>query len=248
MIQISNLHKRFGKQVVLEAVNLSLPDAGIFAILGPNGSGKTTLIKTILGMVIPDKGDILFAGENIRQKWAYRENIGYLPQIARFPDNLKVQELIQFIQKIRPQATREQQLIQRFGLEPFLDKRLGTLSGGTRQKVNLVLTFMYDSPLFILDEPTTGLDPVAMIELKQLMQEEKAQGKLILITTHIMDFVEAMADDILFLLEGNIRFQGSQARLRDNYGGVSLEMAIARMLQEAAGTTHAENVPQKLTT
>ena len=142
MVSIQNLYKKFGKNHVLKGVDLSIKDGGIFAVLGPNGSGKTTLIKSILGMVIPNKGDITVLGENIKKNFNYRHQIDYLPQIANFPTNLKVKELINMIKDLRGNTTEDLRLIELFRLEPFLDKKLGNLSGGTKQKVNIVLTFM----------------------------------------------------------------------------------------------------------
>ena len=232
MIEITNLHKKYGKVEVLDSVSLSIQEKGIFAILGPNGSGKTTLIKSILGMVIPQSGDILINGVNVKGKFEYRKNIDYLPQIAQFPENLSVTELLRMIKNLRNKNAKDDELIKLFKLEPFLDKKLGNLSGGTKQKVNLVLTFMFDSPLLILDEPTTGLDPVSLLHLKDLIREEKAAGKTILITTHIMDFVESMADEIVFLLEGNIYFKGTVDELKKKSDRNNLEHAIATILSE----------------
>ena len=166
MIQIENLYKKFGKNEVLSGVDLMIDGGGIFAVLGPNGSGKTTLIKSILGMVVPNKGSIMVDGKSIRKNWKYRQEIDYLPQIANFPGNLKVKELIRMIKDLRQKPSEADKLIEMFALGTFLDKKLGTLSGGTKQKVNIVLTFMFDSPLIILDEPTTGLDPASLIALK----------------------------------------------------------------------------------
>ena len=232
MIEIRELHKTFGKVEVLDSVSLTIDEKGIFAILGPNGSGKTTLIKSILGMVIPQSGEILLNGKSIKGQWEYRNDINYLPQIAQFPDNLKVLELIGMIKNLRPKPGKDDELIKLFKLEPHLNKKLGNLSGGTKQKVNLVLTFMFDSPILILDEPTTGLDPVSLIHLKELIRKEKAAGKTILITTHIMDFVETMADEIVFLLEGNIYFKGTVADLKKRSSENNLEHAIASILSE----------------
>ena len=207
MVSIQNLHKKFGKNQVLTGVDLEIKEGGIFAVLGPNGSGKTTLIKSILGMVIPNEGTIKVRNQNIKNSSDYRYNIDYLPQIANFPSNLKVKELIKMIKDLRGKTNEDERLIELFKLTPFLDKKLGTLSGGTKQKVNLVLTFMFNSPLIILDEPTSGLDPISMIRLKDLIQAEKAKGKTILITSHIMSFVEEVSDEIVFLLEGKIYFK-----------------------------------------
>ncbi len=235
MIEISNLRKKFGKVQVLDGISLEINGGGIFAVLGPNGSGKTTLIKSILGMVIPQTGTIHIDKQPVKKQWEYRKNINYLPQIARFPENLKVQELVGMIKNLRGQKANDQELIELFGLAPFLDKKLGNLSGGTKQKVNLVLAFMFDCPLLILDEPTTGLDPVSLIHLKELLKKEKAAGKTILITTHIMDFVETMADEIVFLLEGNIYFKGTVNELKLKSPKNDLEHAIATILTETNG-------------
>lgn len=227
MIQVETLHKNFGKNQVLTGLDLHIQEGGIFAILGPNGSGKTTLIKTILGMVIPNKGTITVLRKSIKNEWKYRHKIQYLPQIANFPGNLRVKELVRMIKDIRQEPCEEKKLIALFGLEPFLNKKLATLSGGTKQKVNIVLTFMFDSPLIILDEPTSGLDPVALIHLKELIQQEKIKGKTILVTSHIMQFVEEVADEIVYLLEGKIYFKGTLNQLMEKTGQTNVEHAIA---------------------
>ncbi|WP_405573915.1 ABC transporter ATP-binding protein [Winogradskyella sp. Asnod2-B02-A] len=232
MVTIENLHKKFGKNQVLSGVDLNISEGGIFAVLGPNGSGKTTLIKSVLGMVIPDKGNITVLGENIKKNSEYRHKIDYLPQIANFPSNLRVKELIKMIKDLRKQTNEDERLIELFRLEPFLDKKLGNLSGGTKQKVNLVLTFMFDSPLIILDEPTTGLDPISLIRLKDLIKAEKAKGKTVLITSHIMSFVEEISDEIVFILEGKIYFKGSIQKLKTKTNQPDFEHAIASILTD----------------
>jgi len=240
MIEIKNIHKKFGKVEVLKGLDLSInsdPSGGaIFAILGPNGSGKTTLIKSILGMVIPNSGQIEIQGESVLKKHQYRNNINYLPQIANFPSNLSVSELIKMVKNLRPKPASDQDLIHLFGLEPFLDKKLGNLSGGTKQKVNILLTFMFDSPLIILDEPTTGLDPLSLINLKNIIVAEKEKGKTILITSHIMSFVEEMADEIVFLLDGKIYFKGTLTAIKEQTDQTDLEHAIAAILTHTNST------------
>jgi Cu-processing system ATP-binding protein len=230
MIEIKALHKRFGKLTVLDDLDLEIGQGGIFAILGPNGSGKTTLIKCLLGMVIPNMGSIRIDGENILGKWDYRNNLNYLPQIANFPPNLTVEELFRMVKNLRPKQANDKPLIELFGLTEFLNKKLGNLSGGTKQKVNIVLTFMFDSELLFLDEPTTGLDPVSLIHLKELIQQEKDNGKTILITTHILSFVNEVADEIVFLLDGKIYFKGSIDALKERTHDDNLEHAIANLI------------------
>lgn len=232
MIQIKGLEKSFGKNHVLKGLDLRLEPPGLIAILGPNGSGKTTLIKTILGMVIPNRGDVFINGDPVRNAWQYRRQISYLPQIARFPENIRVSELISMVKDLRGETEMDVALVSYFGLQPFMDKKLGNLSGGTRQKVNLVLCFMYDCPIVILDEPTAGLDPVSLVRLKKLIQSKRKEGKLILITTHVMNLVEELAEEVVYLLEGNIHFRGSVDELKEKYKGRNVEESIAALLQK----------------
>lgn len=242
MIKINNLSKSFGKKKVLSGISLSLEDAGVTAILGPNGSGKTTLIKCLMGMVLPDDGEISFKDKNIIGEYLYRDAIGYLPQIARFPENLKVKELITWIVKIRKQVDNRNKYIEAFGIQTVLDQTLGTLSGGTRQKVNLILALMHDHPVLVLDEPTVGLDPVALVILKSLLREERDRGKIIVISTHIMDFVDQVADRIVYLLDGSIYYDGTLSRLKKQHGVATIEEVIVSILSnkmsDHAGSRH----------
>ncbi len=231
MIEFKDVHKKYGKLEVLKGVSFTIKDGGIIAILGPNGSGKTTSMKSFLGMVVPTKGEIFFNGKSIKNQWAYREQISYLPQIANFPNNLKVKELIAMIKNIKKLPCRDQELIELFGLQKHLNKSLGNLSGGTKQKVNLVLTFMVDVPVLVLDEPTSGLDPIAILALKKLILREKEKGKTILITSHILSFIEELSDEILFILEGNIYFRGTPEQLLKTTQKNNFQEAIAELLK-----------------
>jgi Cu-processing system ATP-binding protein len=227
---IRNLHKAYGKNEVLKGVDIELPDGCITAVLGPNGSGKTTLIKCILGMVIGQVGEIMVSEKDITGDWHYRSDIGYLPQIARFPENLKLRELIRMVKDIRNQPAYDEELISLFGLEPYMGKPLHYLSGGTRQKVNILLAFMFNCHYLILDEPTVGLDPLALIGFKDLLTNKKDAGKAILLTTHMVSLVEELADEVIFILEGKIYFQGKIEALKAQSNETNLERAIAGIL------------------
>lgn len=231
MININGLYKAFGKNQVLRDVNLNFEGSGITAILGPNGSGKTTLLKCFLGLTHFDDGDILFDGQTVKNQHAYRSKVSHLPQIATFPDNLTPLDLIHMIKDLREEDSNEDYFVDMFDLKPELNKKMAFLSGGNKQKVNLLLSLMFDNPLLILDEPTSGLDPVAIINLKRYLKAERSKGKLILITTHIMSFVEELADKIVFLLDGKIYFDGNTQALMLKHEADSLELAIANILQ-----------------
>ena len=230
MVKFIEVNKRFGRLQVLKDVSINVEEGIKTAILGPNGSGKTTLIKTLLGMVIPDSGDVIFKGESVLGKYKYRREIVYMPQIALFPQNLTVKELLELIPKLRKQEAKYDDLVDRFGVNEFMHKKMNALSGGMRQKVNLVLAFMFDVPLVILDEPTNGLDPVAVLELKKLLYEEEKKGRTIMFTSHIMDFVQQMADRIVFLLEGVVNFEGTVSEILTETGTSNLEEAVASLI------------------
>lgn len=230
MIEFINLNKSFGKNLVLDNLNLNVSEGKISAVLGPNGSGKSTIIKCLLGLVLPESGQILFDGQPIRNAWQYRQKIDYLPQIARFPENLTTGELIKMITDIRQQQGDSEALIELFELSPFMHKKIRHLSGGTRQKVNILLTFMFNNPVIILDEPSSGLDPVAIIRLKDLIHRERDNGKTILFTSHIMSLVEDLADEIIFLLEGKVYFRGSKEEILQFSDKSNLESAIAAII------------------
>ena len=232
MIEIKGIRKKFGKLEVLKGFDFSLTEGKITAVLGPNGSGKTTLIKSVLGLVIPSSGEIFINGGLISKDWLYRSKIGYLPQIARFPENLKVKEILKLIEEVRNEKGDYEGLIDQFDLKDFLNKKLRQLSGGTRQKVNIILTFMFECPLYILDEPTAGLDPIALIRLKELIVRKKKEGKTFLITTHIMSLVEELADELVFLLEGQVYFKGTFDQMLKIEKEENLEKAIASILEK----------------
>lgn len=233
MITIENIEKSFGKLPVLKGINIRIGKGKIAAVLGPNGSGKTTLIKCILGLVVPDKGEISVNGRDVKKNYSYRNDIGYLPQIARFPENLNVKELLEMIQDLRKTKGEPGKLLSVFGINEFLNKPLRNLSGGTRQKVNVVLSLMFSPQIYIFDEPTVGLDPISRVRFKEWIKNEKRNGKTALLVTHLLSEVEELADEVIFLLEGNVYYKGSPQELKSAQAEDTLEKAIAKMLETA---------------
>jgi len=233
MIRIENLFKQFGGLEALKGMNLEIPEGQATGIVGPNGAGKTTLIKTLLGLVKADSGTIHVDGVKLNGNWQYRENLGYMPQVARYPENMKVHELLEFIKGLRNQeAVFEQELIEQFKLGPELDKQLRTLSGGNRQKVGATLAMMFDPKLLFFDEPTAGLDPQASHKFKQRVQAEKERGKTVIITSHIMSELEQLVDYVVFILDGKIRYYGSMENILTENKEERLEGAIAKMMEQ----------------
>ena len=236
MIEIKNIHKSFGKLPILKGINLKIEEGKVYAFLGPNGSGKTTLLKCILGLVKADSGEILIKGKSIEKDWKYRSQIGYMPQIANFPENLKVKELFRMIKDIRKSNVDESPFIHHFNLDDALDKKLKNLSGGMKQKVNAILTLMFDANIFIMDEPSVGLDPISHLKLKNKIRNKRKEGKTVLLTSHILSDVEELADEIIFLLDGKIIFQGSPDELLISQDEKRIDNAIAKLTDREAYT------------
>lgn len=209
MIEISNLEKSFHKIKVLKEINISFTTGQVIGVIGPNAAGKTTLIKCMLGMVIPDGGTILFDGANIRQDGNYRKHIGYMPQIGHYPDNMKVGQLFDMMKDIRNVDSvdfLDEELIDTFMLRKLFHQPMRTLSGGTRQKVSAALAFLFCPRVLILDEPTAGLDPESAEILKSKILSARDNGRLVLITSHIMSEVAEIADSVVSLHEGKVIF------------------------------------------
>jgi Cu-processing system ATP-binding protein len=232
MIRVEKLDKSFGALRVLQSISLKIETGSITAIVGPNGSGKTTFIKCILGLVKADAGKLYVGDHLLNGEWAYRKNIGYMPQIARFPDNLTAKEIFRLVKDLRNSAGgTDNELISGFQLEKELDKKVRTLSGGTKQKLSAAIAFLFDPKVLILDEPTAGLDPVSSSYLKDKIVKEKANGKTIILTSHIMSEIQELADRVVFLLEGKIFFDGSVADILGRARETTLERAIARIMK-----------------
>ena len=232
MIEIKNIYKKFGKLEVLNNVNLSFKKGECIALIGPNGCGKTTLIKSILGMVIPSKGDILFNEKSILKEFKYREQIGYMPQIGRYPDYMTVGQIIEMIKKIRnSDQVLDEDLVHAFQLEKIVDKQMRTLSGGTTQKVSATLAFLFNPEVLILDEPTAGLDPLASEILKEKIIKEKEKGKLILITSHLLSELDDLITQIIYMQDGTVHFHQTIADLLETTNEQKISKAIAKILK-----------------
>ncbi|HZK78055.1 MAG TPA: ABC transporter ATP-binding protein [Gemmatimonadaceae bacterium] len=231
MIRIAGLRKRFGQLEVLQGVDATFAAGRVTALVGPNAAGKTTLIKSILGLTRPDSGSITVNDSVVNGDVSYRRRIGYMPQIARFPGNLTGAELLSMLETLRTDVTSpDRRLIETFGLEPELDKQLRTLSGGTKQKLNAVAAFLFSPDVLILDEPTAGLDPRASSTLKDRILADRAAGRTFIVTSHVMAELEEVADDVIFLADGQVRFSGSLEGLKKTTRQVNLERAIAELM------------------
>ncbi|HRI32605.1 MAG TPA: ABC transporter ATP-binding protein [Saprospiraceae bacterium] len=230
MIKVQHLSKKFGTLNVLDQVNLNCEQGACIALIGPNGCGKTTLIKCILGMVIPTQGKILFKGEDIAKTFQYRQHIGYMPQIGRYPDHMSIGQILDMIKAIRQSHVIDEELIQSFRLNQMFNKKMSTLSGGTTQKVSATIAFLFNPDVLILDEPTAGLDPLSADILKEKIVKEKKKGKLVLITSHLLSELDDLITQIVYMQDGQINFHKSIDALRHETGQEKISKAISTVL------------------
>lgn len=231
-VRVRKLVKSFGPLRVLDDVSLDFEDGRVAALIGPNGAGKTTLIKCILGLVHPDEGTVLVNQRTTDVQGRYRSDLGFMPQLPHFPAHMTGADLASMLDDLRGfQGEPDEELIEDFNLLDDFRKPFRSLSGGTRQQVNAALAFRYPARILLLDEPTAGLDPVASLALKEKVQRCRDRGRTVIVTSHNLSDLQTLADDIVFLLEGRVQFQGSMEALLDATGRDRLEESIADLMK-----------------
>lgn len=238
-----NTGKQYGAMWALRGLHARFEPGETVSVIGPNGSGKTTMIKCLLGLVHPSTGSIQVNGQPVNGDPAYRHQVGHMPQISRFPNELKIGQLIDLMDDIRSSGMDRAQgpLVKELGVDAMMDKRLGTLSGGQRQKVSAVLAFRYAPTVLVLDEPTAGLDPLSAELLLAAVRDIKRSGCTVLITSHLMEEVEALADRVAYLQEGRLQFLLSPEEITGATGLQRLSKAIPALLTRNA-KAHVESV------
>jgi Cu-processing system ATP-binding protein len=235
MIEIINISKSFGRHHVLHDICLTFKKNQAIALIGPNGSGKSTLIKTILGMVLPDNGHIEFDGSPIKNQSIYRQEIGYMPQMSRYPANMTVNQLFGMMKTLRKDKKKEGHdldLYRDFEIEKMGHRRLEVLSGGMKQKVSAALAFLFDPTVLVLDEPTAGLDPISNEILKEKLQKTLVNDRLILISSHILNDLDEITTHVTYLMDGEVKFFKPLAQLKEETSENRLNRIIAQILKQ----------------
>ena len=227
MIRINNIEKRFKKLHALQSISADMQKGQVIALIGPNGSGKTTLIKSILGLVKPDGGQIYFNNVAIDEKVDYRSNIGYMPQIGRYPDNMKIGQLFKMIRNIRQDEKHlDEELYYKFKLDTLLEKSMRSLSGGTRQKVSAALAFLFNPDVLILDEPTAGVDVELRQGLWRFIRQLNHDGHTIVLTTHYLEEAEALCGRVAMLKQGRIVALDTIRNLVNSVSGCAVQLRL----------------------
>ncbi|MEX2569593.1 MAG: ABC transporter ATP-binding protein [Cyclobacteriaceae bacterium] len=240
MIKINHVFKSFGRNRVLNDICLEFKKNQAIALIGPNGSGKSTLIKIILGMVLPNQGFVAFDGAPIKGQSKYRQQIGYMPQMSRFPANMTVHQLFKMMKGLRKDVNKgdyDLHLYHAFEIEKMGNRRLEVLSGGMKQKVSAALAFLFDPKVMILDEPTAGLDPISNEILKEKLQKASLNDQLILISSHILNDLDEITSHVTYLMDGEVKFFKPLEQLKMETSENRLNRIIAQILKKE--NTHA---------
>jgi ABC-2 type transport system ATP-binding protein len=229
VIEIKNLVKQYGSIEALKGVSLSVEKGEIFGLLGQNGAGKTTMIKILLGIVKPSFGEGTMLGHPIGAS-SVRKHVGYLPEDHRFPDYHTAYSLLDFYGSLLEVPSNEKkarinEMLDFVGLEKRKDYKIRTFSKGMKQRLGIAQAIFHDPDVIFLDEPTDGVDPVGRKQVRQMLQELKAEGKTIFINSHLLGEVELISDRVIILHKGEIIRQGTMAELTRQRGLFLIRLA-----------------------
>lgn len=221
IFEAKGLNKSFGKLQAVKDLSFSIPEGSVFGLLGRNGAGKTTTIRMMMNIIGPDSGEILFQGRKIDD--AFRRRASYLPEERGLYKKMKVIDLLNFfleLKGIKPDTAKDKTLgyLQRFDLLDRQNAKIEDLSKGNQQKVQLITAIQSDPDLLVLDEPFSGLDPINTDILKDIILDLKQQGKVIIFSTHLMEFAERMCDHIALIQQGELKLDGSLSDIKRRHG------------------------------
>ena len=227
LIQCTNVSKSFGEKIALDKVSVNIPKGKIFGLLGPNGAGKTTLIRIINRITIPNSGTVLFDGRPITQEDV--ERIGYLPEERGLYRKMKVGDQAMYLAQLKGMSSREAAMelkkwFVRFGIESWWNKKVEELSKGMAQKIQFITTVVHKPSLLILDEPFSGFDPVNAQVIREEILRLKEEGATIVLSTHNMESVEELCDNIALINNSHVVIAGGVDEIRRQYGSNNVEL------------------------
>ena len=225
MLKIKNISKSYGAQKVLCAINQEFGVGRIVGLLGPNGAGKSTLMKIVTGYIAADEGEVLIDGKRVAvDDVETKRLVGYLPEHNPLYLDMYVREYLNFVAEVYglkgvQKCDAVEGVVERTGLTLEANKKIGQLSKGYRQRVGIAAAIIHNPKVLILDEPTTGLDPNQLIDIRQLIKD-LGRDRLVIFSTHIMQEVEQVCDDVIVINRGNVIEQGEKNELVTKYGSI----------------------------
>jgi ABC-2 type transport system ATP-binding protein len=220
ILEIKEVSKQYGSHIALDNISLSIVKGSILGMLGPNGAGKTSLIRIITQITAPDRGEVLYESEKLSEK--HISQIGYLPEERGLYKKMSVGEQLIYLARLKGLSREEAKLkvnhwIQKFSISEWWEKNIEDLSKGMQQKVQFIATVIHEPKLVILDEPFTGFDPLNVNLLKDEILELKKKGTTIIFSTHRMETVEELCDDIVMINKSKIVLQGSKNEIKATF-------------------------------
>jgi len=219
-LEVKDLTKTFDGVKAVDNASFEVPEGSIFGLIGRNGAGKTTTIRMMMNIYLPDSGEVILRGTKVGQE--FKNKVGYLPEERGLYKKMKVLETLLFFAEIKGVSGKDVQqkaldYLERFDLLDRKDSKIEDLSKGNQQKIQFISTVLHDPEFIILDEPFSGLDPINTNLLKEIILEKKQEGKIIILSTHLMDFAEKMCDHIAMIDHGRIILNGSLREIKSNY-------------------------------
>ena len=219
-LEVKNLTKTFGKLVAVDNASFEVPEGSIFGLIGRNGAGKTTTIRMMMNIYLPDSGEVVLRGAKVGQD--FKNQVGYLPEERGLYKKMKVIDILYYFAELKGKSGREvhkkaDEYLKRFELYDRRLSKVEDLSKGNQQKVQFIATILHDPEFIILDEPFSGLDPINTNLLREIILEMKQRGKIIIFSTHLMDFAEKMCDHIVMIDHGKVILKGSLNEIKSKY-------------------------------
>ena len=249
IIECKEVCKSFGEKVALDHVSLDIPEGQIFGLLGPNGAGKTTLIRIINRITIPNSGEVLFNGRPITQRDV--ERIGYMPEERGLYRKMKVGDQAMYLARLKGMSTADarkalKDWFVRFGIQDWWDKKVEELSKGMAQKLQFITTVVHNPSLMILDEPFSGFDPVNAEIIRQEILRLKAGGATVILSTHNMESVEELCDNIALINKSKLVITGGTDEIRHRYGQDNVEIEYTEGVERRREVVARDGVNARL--
>ncbi len=228
-LEVKKLSKSFGDLKAVNEASFNVPEGSIFGLIGRNGAGKTTTIRMMMNIYMPDSGDVILRGASVGQD--FKNKVGYLPEERGLYKKMKVLETLLFFAELKGKSgktvqKKAKEYLERFDLKDRMNSKIEDLSKGNQQKVQFISTILHEPEFLILDEPFSGLDPINTNLLKEIILEKKSEGKVIIFSTHLMDFAEKMCDHIAIINKGEIILEGSLNELKQKYAKSNVSLSF----------------------
>lgn len=226
-LEVRNLTKRFDKIVAVDGASFEVPDGSIFGLIGRNGAGKTTTIRMMMGIYPPDEGEVILKGARVGRE--FKSKVGYLPEERGLYKKMKVLETLLYFAELKGKTGKQvhREAMRYLKLFDLYDRRMSKiedLSKGNQQKIQFITTILHDPEFIILDEPFSGLDPINTNILKEIILEMKRRGKVIILSTHLIDYAEKMCDHVAIIDKGKIVLKGSIEELKAKYANRNVSL------------------------